>query len=66
MPTAYERITITPDSEVDLQMIRILAKQHKITVSKLGARALREWLKDNFQKEMDIYNQIQKLKIGVE
>mgnify|MGYP003128983576 CR=1 FL=1 len=59
MTTAYDRITITPDSEVDLQMIKILAKQHKITVSKLGARAIREWLRDNFQSEINIYNQIQ-------
>ncbi len=59
MTTAYDRITITPDSEVDLQMIKILAKQHKITVSRLGARALRERLRDNFQSEKNIYNRIQ-------
>ena len=53
MPTIKERITITPDSEKDVKQIKILANLTKVTHSKLGARIISEWLKTNFQKELE-------------
>ena len=57
MPTIKERITITPDSEKDVKQIKILANLTKVTHSKLGARIISEWLKTNFQKELEEHYQ---------
>ena len=57
MSTIKERITITPDSEKDVKQIKILANLTKVTHSKLGARIISEWLKTNFQKELEEHYQ---------
>jgi len=53
MATINQRITITPDSEKDVKQIKILANLTNVTTSKLGARIISEWLKINFQKEIE-------------
>ena len=57
MPTIKERITITPDSEKDFKQLKILANLTDVTASKLGARIISEWLKLNFQKELEEHYQ---------
>tara|TARA_R100001126_G_scaffold61182_1_gene34822 strand:- start:250 stop:510 length:261 start_codon:yes stop_codon:yes gene_type:complete len=57
MATINQRITITPDSEKDIKQIRILANLTNVTTSKLGARIISEWLKINFQKELEEHYQ---------
>ena len=57
MSTIKERITITPDSEKDVKQIKILANLTKVTHSKLGAWIISEWLKTNFQKELEEHYQ---------
>ena len=61
MTTPYERITLTAYSNQDISMVKLLAKLQGNTVSSVAARALNEWLRENFSKEIEGFNQVQDL-----
>ena len=61
MNTPYERITLTAYSNQDVSMVKLLAKLQGNTVSSVVARALNEWLRENFSKEIEGFNQVQDL-----
>ena len=61
MPTELQRITFTPHSETHYEMVRVLAKLNNSTISQIASRALCEWLKDNFKKEIELYEQLKNL-----
>ena len=61
MNTPYERITLTAYSDQDVSMVKLLAKLQGNTVSSVAARALNEWLRENFSKEIESFNQVQNL-----
>ena len=61
MTLPYERITLTAYSNQDVSMIKLLAKLQGNTVSSVAARALNEWLRENFSKEIESFNQVQNL-----
>ena len=56
-----QRINVTPVSTQDFEMVKTLADIHGATWSQIGARALNEWLRENFSKEIETFNQIQNL-----
>ena len=56
-----ERITLTAYSNQDVSMVKLLAKLQGNTVSSVTARALNEWLRENFSKEIESFNQVQNL-----
>ena len=58
MPTELQRITFTPHSETQYEMIKVLAKLNNSTISQVASRALCEWLRDNFKNEIELYNQL--------
>ena len=64
MNTPYERITLTAYSSQDVSMVKLLAKLQGNTVSSVAARALNEWLRENFSKEIESFNQVQNLLKG--
>ena len=64
MNTPYERITLTAYSNQDVSMVKLLAKLQGNTVSSVAARALNEWLRENFSKEIESFNQVQNLLKG--
>ena len=47
-----QRINVTPISTQDFEMVVMLADIHGSTWSQIGARALNEWLRTNFTKEV--------------
>ena len=61
MNTPYDRITLTAYSDQDVSMVKLLAKLQGNTVSSVAARALTEWLRENFSKEIESFNQVQNL-----
>ena len=61
MNTPYDRITLTAYSDQDVSMVKLLAKLQGNTVSSVAARALNEWLRENFSKEIESFNQVQNL-----
>ena len=61
MNTPYDRITLTAYSDQDVSMVKLLAKLQGNTVSSVAARALNEWLRENFSKEIQSFNQVQSL-----
>jgi len=61
MTVPYERITLTAYSNQDVSMVKLLAKLQGNTVSSVAARALNEWLRENFSKEIESFNQVQNL-----
>ena len=61
MKTPYDRITLTAYSDQDVSMVKLLAKLQGNTVSSVAARALNEWLRENFSKEIESFNQVQNL-----
>ena len=64
MNTPYDRITLTAYSDQDVSMVKLLAKLQGNTVSSVAARALNEWLRENFSKEIESFNQVQNLLKG--
>ena len=64
MNTPYDRITLTAYSNQDVSMVKLLAKLQGNTVSSVAARALNEWLRKNFSKEIESFNQVQNLLKG--
>ena len=61
MQDKTQRINVTPVSTQDFEMVKTLAEIHGATWSQIGARALNEWLRENFSKEVETFNQIQNL-----
>ncbi len=61
MTVPYERITLTAYSNQDVSMVKLLAKLQGNTVSSVAARALNEWLREHFSKEIESFNQVQNL-----
>ena len=61
MNTPYDRITLTAYSDQDVSMVKLLAKLQGNTVSSVAARALNEWLRENFSKEIESFNHVQNL-----
>ena len=61
MTVPYERITLTAYSNQHVSMVKLLAKLQGNTVSSVDARALNEWLRENFSKEIERFNQVQNL-----
>ena len=64
MTVPYERITLTAYSNQDISMVKLLAKLQGNTVSSVAARALNEWLRENFSKEIESFNQGENLLKG--
>ena len=56
-----QRINVTPVSTQDFEMVKTLADIHGATWSQIGAKALNEWLRENFSKEIKTFNEIQHL-----
>ena len=61
MTVSSERFTLTAYSNQDVSMVKLLAKLQGNTVSSVAARALNEWLRENFSKEIESFNQVQNL-----
>ena len=53
-----QRINITPVSTQDFDMVKALSDLNGSTWSQIGARALNEWLKINFLKEVKRHRKI--------
>ncbi len=56
-----QRINVTPVSTQDFEMVKTLADMYGSTWSQIGARALNEWLKENFVTEVNRYKETQYL-----
>ena len=52
-----QRINVTPVSTQDFEMVKTLADMYGSTWSQIGARALNEWLKENFVTEVNRYKE---------
>ena len=61
MQDKTQRINVTPVSTQDFEMVKTLADIHGATWSQIGAKALNEWLRENFSKEIKTFNEIQHL-----
>ena len=53
-----QRINITPVSTQDFDMVKALSDLNGSTWSQIGARALNEWLRLNFAKEVKRHRKI--------
>ena len=53
-----QRINVTPVSTQDFDMVKALSDLNGSTWSQIGARALNEWLKINFLKEVKRHRKI--------
>ncbi len=54
------RITVTLLSELDYDAVKQLAKIHNTTISQIVSVALHEWLKNNYQKEIEFSKEVNK------
>ena len=59
-----QRINVTPVSTQDFEMVVMLADIHGSTWSQIGARALNEWLRLNFVKEVERHQKVKDLLKG--
>ena len=59
-----QRINVTSQSTQDFEMVVMLADIHGSTWSQIGARALNEWLRLNFVKEVERYQKVKDLLKG--
>ncbi len=59
-----QRINVTPQSTQDFEMVVMLADMHGSTWSQIGARALNEWLRLNFVKEVERHQKVKDLLKG--
>ena len=59
-----QRINVTPQSTQDFEMVVMLADIHGSTWSQIGARALNEWLRLNFVKEVERHQKVKDLLKG--
>ena len=56
-----QRINVTPVSTQDFKMVKTLADMYGSTWSQIGARALNEWLRTNFVKEVKLHKKIKQI-----
>ena len=59
-----QRINITVLSSQDYDMVQLLSDLHESTLSMIAAKALHEWLKDNFVNEVKRHQEIKQLLLG--
>ena len=59
-----QRINVTPVSTQDFEMVVMLADIHGSTWSQIGARALNEWLRLNYVKEVERHQKVKHLLKG--
>tara|TARA_Y100001937_G_scaffold77589_1_gene105223 strand:- start:54 stop:272 length:219 start_codon:yes stop_codon:yes gene_type:complete len=60
-----QRINITPVSTQDFDMVKALSDLNESTISQIGARALNEWLRLNFAKEVKRHRKINKSLLNI-
>jgi len=56
-----QRINVTPVSTQDFEMVKTLSDIYGSTWSHIGARALNEWLRLNFIKEVERHQKVKHL-----
>ena len=56
-----QRINLTPVSFQDYDMVKLLSHLSGATFSAIGARAINEWLKENFTKEVERHQKINEI-----
>ena len=56
-----QQINVTPVSLQDYDMVKLLSHLSGATYSAIGARAINEWLKENFTKEVERHQKINKI-----
>ena len=56
-----QRINVTPVSTQDFEMVKILSDIYGSTWSQIGARALNEWLRLNFVKEVERHQETEQI-----
>ena len=56
-----QRINVTPVSLQDYDMVKLLSHLSGATFSSIGARAINEWLKENFTKEVERHQKINEI-----
>ena len=56
-----QRINITVLSSQDYDMVQLLSDLHGSTLSMIAAKALHEWLKLNFVKEVEQHQQTEQI-----
>ena len=56
-----QRINITVLSSQDFEMVQLLSDLHGRTLSMIAAKALHEWLKDNFVTEVKRHQDVEHL-----
>ena len=59
-----QRINVTPVSTQDFEMVKTLSDIYGSTWSQIGARALNEWLRLNFVKEVERHQKVKDLLKG--
>ena len=59
-----QRINITVLSSQDYDMVQLLSDLHGSTLSMIAAKALHEWLKDNFVNEVKRHQEVKQLLLG--
>ena len=56
-----ERITCTPYTKQDYEMVQLLSDLSGNTLSSVVSQALHEWLKDNFTNEIERHQKVEHL-----
>ena len=56
-----QRINVTQQSTQDFEMVKHLAELQGATWSQIGAKALNEWLEENFIKLVENHEKTQKI-----
>ena len=56
-----ERITCTPYTKQDYEMVQLLSDLSGNTLSSVVSQALHEWLKDNFINEIERHQKVEHL-----
>ena len=56
-----QRINVTPVSFQEYDMVKLLSHLSGATFSAIGARAINEWLKENFTKEVERHQKINEI-----
>ena len=56
-----QRINVTPVSFQDYDMVKLLSHLSGATFSAIGAKAINEWLKENFTKEVERHQKINEI-----
>ena len=56
-----ERLTCTPHTKQDYEMVQLLSDLSDVTLSSVVGLALHEWLKDNFVKDIERHGKVEHL-----